>query len=90
MSAHHGKAGIWDRIMDAITISHGGNIRMIDGTSVRVHHSAAALLADKAYDADWLRATMSDRGGWANIPPKSNCKSPIVIQPIALREAQPR
>lgn len=37
------KAGIWDRLMDAITDAHGGEVRMIDGTSVRVHHSAATL-----------------------------------------------
>jgi transposase len=36
-------AGVWDRIMDAITDTHGGDVRMIDGTSVRVHHSAATL-----------------------------------------------
>ena len=37
------KAGIWDRIMDAITEASDGDIQMIDGTSVRVHHSAATL-----------------------------------------------
>ena len=37
------KAGVWDRIMDAITDAYGGDVRMIDGTSVRVHHSAATL-----------------------------------------------
>jgi transposase len=37
------KKGVWDRIMDAITDAYGGNVRMIDGTSVRVHHSAATL-----------------------------------------------
>jgi transposase len=37
------KAGVWDRIMDAITDAYGGDIRMIDGTSVRVHHAAATL-----------------------------------------------
>jgi hypothetical protein len=29
--------------MDAITEAYGDGIRMIDGTSVRVHHSAATL-----------------------------------------------
>ena len=29
--------------MDAITIAYEGDVRMIDGTSVRVHHSAAIL-----------------------------------------------
>lgn len=37
------KAGIWDRIMDAITDAYEGDVRMIDGTSIRVHHSAATL-----------------------------------------------
>ena len=37
------KAGVWDRIMDAITEAYDGDVRMIDGTSVRVHHSAATL-----------------------------------------------
>ena len=37
------KAGIWDRIMDGITDAYGGEVRMIDGTNVRVHHSAATL-----------------------------------------------
>ena len=37
------KSGVWDRIMDAITEAYDGNLRMIDGTSVRVHHSAATL-----------------------------------------------
>lgn len=37
------KAGVWDRIMDAITEAYEGEVRMIDGTSVRVHHSAATL-----------------------------------------------
>jgi transposase len=35
------------------------------------------LLADKAYDADWLRDMVSALGARANIPPKSNRKAPI-------------
>jgi len=34
---------VWDRIMDALTEAYDGHIQMIDGTSVRVHHSAATL-----------------------------------------------
>ena len=30
------------------------------------------VLADKAYDADLIRASMRERGAMANIPPKSN------------------
>ncbi|WP_125853634.1 IS5 family transposase, partial [Rhizobium anhuiense] len=133
-------SGIWDSIMEAIAGSPTGSVKMIDGTSVRVHHSAATLrashpdrclgrsrgglttkihaltdgfglpvkititpgqahdltavedlidcvadgdmlLADKAYDADWLRAATRTRGAWANIPPKSNRNDPIVFSP---------
>lgn len=37
------KGGVWDRIMDAFTDAYGGDVRMIDGTSARIHHSAATL-----------------------------------------------
>lgn len=37
----------------------------------------AALLADKAYDIDWLRIELDQRGALAVIPPKSNRKDPI-------------
>jgi transposase len=35
------KAGVWDRLMDAITVAPDGDIQMIDSTSVRVHQQAA-------------------------------------------------
>src|SRR5450759_5893960 len=28
------------------------------------------LLADRGYDADWIRALAREQGAWANIPPK--------------------
>jgi transposase len=31
------KAGVWDRLMDAIAAAHDGDIQMIDSTSVRAH-----------------------------------------------------
>jgi transposase len=37
------KAGVWDRLMDAITKVYDGNLQMIDSTSVRVHQQAATL-----------------------------------------------
>jgi len=36
-----------------------------------------ALLADKAFDIDWLRAELNDRGALAVIPPKANRARPI-------------
>jgi transposase len=35
------QAGVWDRMMDAITAAHEGDIQMIDSTSVRAHQQAA-------------------------------------------------
>ena len=35
------------------------------------------VLGDKAYDADWLREAMNERGAFANIPPKSNRSDPV-------------
>ena len=36
-----------------------------------------ALLGDKAFDADWLRADLEARGAAAVIPPKANRKARI-------------
>ena len=36
-----------------------------------------ALLGDKAFDADWLRAELDGRGAAAVIPPKTNRKATI-------------
>ena len=35
------------------------------------------MLADKAFDNDWLRAELDRRGAFAVIPPKANRKNPI-------------
>lgn len=35
------KAGVWDRLMDAISPAHDGDIQMIDSTSIRAHQRAA-------------------------------------------------
>ena len=35
------KAGVWDRILAAVTTAYDGNVQMIDSTSVRVHQHAA-------------------------------------------------
>ena len=37
----------------------------------------AALLADKAFDLDWLRAELDERGATAVIPPKADRAPPI-------------
>lgn len=35
------KAGVWDRLMDAIVAAHEGDVRMIDTSVVRVHQQGA-------------------------------------------------
>ena len=35
------KAGVWDRLMDAITKAYDGNVQMIDTSVVRVHQQGA-------------------------------------------------
>jgi transposase len=45
----------------------------------------ATLLADRGYDADWIREFASRKGAWANIPPKRNRKEPICFSPHLYR-----
>lgn len=39
------------------------------------------LLADRAYDADWLRERLIEQGAWANIPPRKGRKEPRCFSP---------
>jgi len=39
------------------------------------------LLADRGYDADWIRALVGQQSAWANIPPKRNRKDVICFSP---------
>jgi transposase len=43
------------------------------------------LLADRGYDADWIRELARQQGAWANIPPKRNRKYPICFSPYLYR-----
>src|SRR5438132_291354 len=43
------------------------------------------LLADRGYDADWIRELAAAKGAWANIPPKSNRSDPICFSPYLYR-----
>jgi transposase len=47
--------------------------------------SGTMLLADRGYDADWIRVLAAKKGVWANIPPKCNRKSPICFSPYLYR-----
>jgi transposase len=48
-------------------------------------NSRTMLLADRGYDADWIRALVSQQRAWANIPPKRNRKEPICFSPHLYR-----
>jgi transposase len=59
----------------------GGGAVLLTGLRPRT-----MLLADRGYDADWIRALAICQGAWANIPPKSNRKDPICFSPFLYRE----
>ena len=137
------RAGVWDRIMDALAGAHDAAVQMVDTSVVRVHQHGSCiagnreqhmgrsrggltskihavvdanglpvrlgltagevhdnrlcsvlltglrprtmLLADRGYDADWIRALAICQGAWANIPPKCNRKDPICFSPFLYR-----
>ena len=43
--------------------------------------SGSMQLADRGYDADWIRELAMKKGACANIPPKSNRSDPICFSP---------
>jgi transposase len=43
------------------------------------------VLADRGYDADWIRQFVSEQGAWANLPPKKNRTNPINFSPDLYR-----
>ena len=47
--------------------------------------SGSMLLADRGYDADWIRMLVHQRGAWANIPPKRNRKEALCFSPYLYR-----
>src|SRR5262252_2392143 len=51
--------------------------------------SGSMLLADRGYDADWIRALVTKRHAWANIPPRSNRNRADLLQPASLPSPQP-
>ncbi len=49
--------------------------------------AGSMLLADRGYDADWIRALVTKRRAWANIPPRSNRNEPTCFSPHLYRRA---
>jgi transposase len=50
--------------------------------------SGSMLLADRGYDADWIRTLVRQHGAWANIPPKSNRKEALSFSPYLYRDSK--
>ena len=46
---------------------------------------ALGLCVDRGYDADWIRALATERGSWANVPPRCNRREPICFSPYLYR-----
>ena len=46
------------------------------------------LLADRGYDADWIRELAAAKGAWANIPPKEQSQRSDLRQPIYFYRAR--
>jgi transposase len=47
--------------------------------------SRTMLLAVREYDADWIRAFVSQQGAKANIPPETRPQGSDLLQPLSLR-----
>lgn len=47
------KAGVWDRLLDAVSEAYDGDIVMIDSSCVRVHQHAATGKKGKETMAAW-------------------------------------
>jgi transposase len=47
------KAGVWDRLMDAVTKAHDGAVQMIDTSVVRVHQQGATAKRGVSIDV-WV------------------------------------
>jgi transposase len=61
----------------ALTAGEAHDNRLAGGLLSRLK-SGSMLLADRGYDADWIRALVTKRHAWANIPPRSNRKEPVL------------
>src|SRR2546429_2146408 len=47
--------------------------------------SGTMLLADRGYDADWIRCLVRQHGAWANIPPKRKRTEALCFSPYLYR-----
>jgi transposase len=66
----------------------GGQVRDNKLCAVLLNQLArhTRLLADRVYDADWMRPLVAEQGAWANIPPKRNRRDPICFSAYLYRD----
>jgi IS5 family transposase len=50
--------------------------------------SGSMLLADRGYDADWIRALASEKGAWAKTSAEMQSQRAHLLQPVPLPRAQ--
>ena len=60
----------------ALTAGEAHDNRLADQLLSRLKFGSM-LLADRGYDADWIRAFVATKGALANIPPRCNRREPI-------------
>jgi transposase len=68
----------------ALTAGEAHDNRLADKLLSRLK-SGSLLLADRGYDADWIRALAARKGALANIPPRCNRTEPICFSPYLYR-----
>jgi transposase len=68
----------------ALTAGEADDNRLADKLLSRLE-PGAMLLADRGYDADWIRALAARKGAFANIPPRRNRKEPSCFSPCLYR-----
>jgi transposase len=68
----------------ALTAGEAHDNRLADKLLSRLK-PGSMLLADRGYDADWIRALAAKKGVLANIPPRCNRSEPICFSPYLYR-----
>jgi transposase len=68
----------------ALTAGETHDNRLADKLLSRLK-SGSMLLADRGYDADWIRALATRKGALPNIPPRRNRTEPVCFSPYLYR-----
>ena len=48
------RAGVWDRLLEAVSKAYDGDIQMIDSSSIRVHQHAANVKKKMTDPVAWV------------------------------------